>query len=265
MADQESTGQRIRFSEVLFVGAAPFVGYWLAYLYEGGYCTFLGVPWILIEVGMMSVLSATVGVVVFLVVVQVAVDILYPAFAFLPSAVKWALTRSLVPALLIGAMHLVTSDPILTVMKSTIMIACIFIGIHFLYPMVSQRRVEGFVAKLEAESNSELAYRSIGVSVAKKVGRRNMLAALIFGLLSFSAYLAGGYAARTQEEFIVTSGPPARIVIKKYGDMLLAADFDSTAARIVGPYRLMPANETLGAFTAVTIDDMKPLKMRTPE
>lgn len=50
------TETRVGITEALLIAAVPVVGYWIAYLYELGYCRWFGMPPYFIEIGILNVL-----------------------------------------------------------------------------------------------------------------------------------------------------------------------------------------------------------------
>ncbi len=80
----------------------------------------------------------------------------------------------------------------------------------------------------------------------------------ILYLLSILSYFAGGYIARFQKDFIVLSGKPELVVLKKYDSYFVAANFDRRSKSVSTEYKLLAVDKSLGRIKFERVGPLSP-------
>jgi hypothetical protein len=250
---------RITLTEGLLIAAVPAAGYWFAYLYELGFCKYFNLPSIFVDISIPAVLGAIVAVFAVLATIHMLAEPLFSIFSALtlPHRVKNAMLRTGIFILLAGGVAMVNRIPIKDMAWMGLFIG-MFLFFDFIFPLITQRGVSGYLAKLEAQHQIDWQVDSLADITIKQIGRSWFLWGFLLLLLSFVAYFAGGFNARVQQRLIVLSGPPARVVLKHFGPSVVAATFDRMTRSVSPDYRLIAFDSDLGEFRFEQVGPLKP-------
>lgn len=248
---------RIGLTEGLLIAGIPVVGYWIAYLYELGYCRWFGVPPNLIEVGVLSVLVAISSLLAVCLALWIFGEMVVGPLRLLPRVLASSVLRLLLMLIPFSAYALVSNMELSQFLWVTVPIAVIYLFVEFVFPLLAQRSISGYIAKMEAQRKVDLAYESLLDLVVQRVGFSYFKLYAAIAVLSMLAYGAGGLQARLQTDFMVVPGTPASVGIKTYGTYLIAATWDRSTKMLSREFRLIPMDEQLGT---VRFDRVGPLE-----
>jgi len=237
------TNQRFGLTEGLVIAVVPATGYWFAFLYELGYCKYFEIPPAFIEIGLLNVLVAIIGLGGVLALFNLYADPVFILSRGLPKPLRAALFRITVPIVLVSGYAIVAR---LTPQQFSLVAGVFLVPLvifEFIFPLLTQRDVRGYLSKLEAQNQAELQHETIMDVVAKSIGRR---AFLFFGLLfvlSFTAYFAGGYEAKKQLDFMVIDEQPEKVVLKRNGAYSVTAQIDREKKSISRNFALIASEQ----------------------
>lgn len=232
------TDQRLGLTEGLVIAGVPAAGYWFAFLYELGYCKYFDIPPAFIEIGVLNILVAIIGLGGVLALFNVYAEPFFMLSRGLPKPVRVALLRIIVPMVFIGGYAIVTHQ---TFREFMVVLALFIVPLaffEFIFPVLTQRNITGYLNKLEAQNKIELEHDSLMDMAAKAVGRRAFLFSALLFALSFLAYFAGGYEAKTLRDFMVIAEQPEKVVLKRNSDYFVVAQFDRAKKSISREFTL---------------------------
>lgn len=237
------TDQRIGLTEGLVIAGVPAAGYWFAFLYELGYCKYFEIPPAFIEIGLLNVLVAIIGLGGVLALFNLYADPVFILSRGLPKPLRAALFRIAVPVVLVSGYAIVArlTPPQFLFAVGIFLVPLAFF--EFIFPLLTQRGVKGYLSKLEAQNQTELQHETIMDVVAKSIGRRVFLFSALLFALSFTAYFAGGYEAKTQLDFMVIGEQPEKVVLKRNGAYSVTAQFDREKKSISRNFALISSEQ----------------------
>lgn len=153
------TDHRIGLTEGLLIAGVPAAGYWLAFLYELGYCIYFDIPAQFVDIGLLNVLIAIVGFAGFLAMIHLYGGLFYTLSGIFHRAIRTALFRVAVIFCAIAGISIVFRLTEAQFIGSAIL----FGGFHafgeFVFPLITQRKIKGYINKLEAQDRFELEQR----------------------------------------------------------------------------------------------------------
>jgi hypothetical protein len=254
------TEKKIGLTEGILIASIPVIGYWCAFLYELGYNTYFGIPSFFVEVGLVPTMVAILSLCSFFAFIYMYAEVIFmTVFRGLPAPLKSSfLVICLVCSIVVGFAIIgrLTFSEFVT---SSIPIIAVICFLEFFFPLITQRKTKGYLAKLEAQNTTELSVNSLLNVVARKIGRNFFAGLYFFYLFSLLAYFAGGFNAKFQREFMVLSGTPELVVLKKYDSNFVAANFDRLSKTVSTEYVLLPVDKSLGQFKIERIGPLSPM------
>ena len=248
-------------SQGLFVAAVPSFGYVLAYLRELGFFLELKIPFSFIHVALTEVLAMTVALVGVLVVLVWGADALL-TFVWqdkvTASFVHRVIRSVLIPFLVVVLVWALpdTSSLLLLVAGGC---AAGLVLIDFLHPLLTQRRVSGYQAKLAAAGREERLTPLLKLVLRRLAPTDAWLIGMVV-LLLVAALSLGTSRARSQEWYLVTEDQPSLVVIRHYGDTALAAGFDRESKVLERRFSLISLPGARGEETVLRLERIGPLE-----
>ena len=233
--------QRIGLTEGLVVAGIPAAGYWFAYLYELGYCRYFDIPAAFIEISVQEVLVAIAGLCGALGTIVVLSSPLFMLSRSWPKPIRRSMASITIPTLILMGFSLLFHQSTLALISELV----VFVGIvayEFAVPLLTQKEAAGYLDKLEAEDNARRKIDSLFDVIAKSVGRVPFLLFVGVFLLSYIAYFAGGYEAKTKMYFMVLRSTTEKVVLKKTNDNFLAAQFDRASKKLTSKFSVISSS-----------------------
>ena len=226
------------WKEPAFWVIAPFIGYFLAYRYQAGYCGAFQVPEMFIQVELASVLQFTGQVIVFgfffLTVVQLALigsDIRSTAYKPFNLFARYA------PLIAVWlALWLFSTG------KTLIFFTSLIVGL-FLCDLasaaLSRRKGQAFSEALISSDRPFMDQSSPLNFLYRRGGAAAVMLFLILWLGSIVATRMGVYSATHTPVFLVPSSQTNSVVVLRYGDRLVCAFFDGHTKKLKGEFLVL--------------------------
>lgn len=244
--------KNVGLGEGLLLASLPIVGYWLAYLFELGYCHFFKLPSSYIKLDLTNIFSGMLGALSIFVI-----------FWFFLEAIFQLIWRNLRPALLSSVMKIISATFVVLLfslafswsIKQTLVVLLIGVGflafLEFVFPLLSQKGVKGYLAKLDAEHTDDIQTHTLLDRALSVFNRRTGLGILLLYPISIFAWGAGAVSAFKEQTFWVFDDAEPRVVLRHYGDKLLTRQYCESAM-------YMPE-----AVTIVTVTDRNQVVLRS--
>jgi hypothetical protein len=252
------TDQRFGLTEGLVIAGVPAAGYWFAFLYELGYCKYFDIPPAFIEIGILNILVAIIGLGGAFALIHLYADPVFVLSRRLAKPIRRALLRISLPVVLFAGYALVVR---LTFIQFILVLALFFVPLaffEFIFPLITQRNISGYLNKLDAQNRIELEHDTLMDLVAMAVGRKIFLFSGFLLMVSFVSYFTGGYEAKTQRDFMVISEQPERVVLKRNSGYFVVARFEREKKSISKDFALVSTEQELFQFNYERVGPLLP-------
>jgi hypothetical protein len=242
--------------------ALPAIGYASAYRYKLGQALEMGIPPEFVSLTLRDAVVGCLGVAVALAVLTVVENGVQDFLEIsLPKDVGREIARVAVPVfgtLLVVLMSREFAGYWFWVFLTLSVFAVLQLGL----PLLTQRHVKGYAAKLKAQrkvtSSSDLTPLSRFLST-----RRSWVVGLsIVYLVLFISSPAGAWSARVRTTFGTISGQPTRVIVGEYEQLLLTLELDRDAKSAGQPLLLLRPEDV---STGVTFEKLGMLSYERPE
>lgn len=254
---------RLGITEGVLIAALPVIGYWLAYLYQLGYCTYFNIPTVFIEISILNIMIALVGFASIIASINFYGEPIYQFIRiFLPHPLNKIFVKILLIVSFILAYSVVKNISTESIYFLLLFFALPYLLVDLILPLFSQKNVKGYLEKLKAQDEVDRNEQgdSLMSKIALGLGRNLFLYIAIFGFISFLVYFAGGYKAKTKSNFIVLNEPFNKVVLKNYRNSFVVADYDSCGQKIYPKFKLVPIDSNLEKITVKKIGSLNPVK-----
>jgi hypothetical protein len=245
---EKGISTKLVITETLLLAAAPLGGYLVAFAYEFGYAKHFGVPLYLVSVGLSQVFIA-IGALLFLAwILFVCFDTAYMVIR--PERLRdvWRIRLARAPVYLV----LATAAIWLGVRRWAEWVGFLFVlGMivfyELVFPLLTQRGVKGYEAKLQAQDVLDHSVRSLFDGVRRRLGPTALKLILWSGIAIYLAYLLGKAEGVRQTVFYVHSNPADTVLIRVYGDVAVSARLANGGRSLSGVYLVqrIPEGSTL--------------------
>jgi hypothetical protein len=217
-------------SEGLIIAGVPLLGYSLAFAYEYGYAKYYGIPWQLISISLNQILSAVAALLFIFMNVFLLVNLIYMIFSQ-RKGIRLTVNYFLIfLAPLIALLYIYGRNWQEWIVGFGAMMFLLILW--FVLPLLDRRKDktsdEKFVESILAEPESlvDSAARIIGVAPLR-------IAALIY-MVIWIAYSAGRGEALDKKEYWVDSLRPDTLVLRIYGEVVVAHGYDPKKLQLTG-------------------------------
>ena len=247
----------------LAVSAASALSYFCAYAYEVGYTSFFEIPkeFIVVDVGSVLALLWVLGGILFLAMQGMnAFNLLH--FLGVPHQnpqIFRSIQRVLPPVvIMLGLMGLGWN--LQWIRWTFLSVIAITLWLEFGFPLITQRKTKGYSAKLDAQEDTESHFVLPTDQTVNRLGRTRLTLAIVAIALPGGAYLKGGSDAAGQRNFTIPASLPGNVVLRKYGDYLICAPYDSSMRQVDRAFSILK----LSADAPLTLRTARlgPLKVR---
>lgn len=254
--------QRLGLTEGLVIAGVPAAGYWFAFLYEFGYCKYFDIPPSFIEIGILNILVAIIGLAGALALINLYASPLFMLSRGFAQPIRAALFRVSIPLILISGYALVARFTLIQFMIAAAVLFVPLVFFEFIFPLLTQRNVPGYLNKLEAQNEMELEHDTLIDLAANAVGRRAFLFFALLLALSFLAYFAGGYEAKAQRDFMVVGEKAEKVVLKTISGYLLVAEFDRATKSLSTKFALVSPEQQGFRFNYERVGPLVPVGVK---
>ncbi len=243
----------------LLIAAIPAFGYWIAFLYEKGYCEFYNIPPSFIEVGIVETLTALFGISGSILAGHFILDnILSPFYKPLPNPLKYVFRQFCIGIVFISGFSIVKHISLQNYLIIAALVFVPFFIFELVIPLVTQRNKIGYINKLKAHREIDFQRERVLDIVVLKTGRNIFTIFFVGYTLSLIAYMSGGFNARFKTDFIVISNRPETVVLKTYHTYFITADIDRRLKVVKSSFNIVPIDPNTGKFKVETIGNLSP-------
>jgi len=239
----------------LVVAAVPALAYWLAYVYQYGYCKYFEIPAVFIDVSLKNVLVCVFGIIVFLFYLSTIFEFIWSIMGNMPRVVKSKLRITVYPIFYAAAIAFSFRISLLYFLISTGPLIGLIFLYEFILPLITHRNCKTYIEKLEQAQNDDFSYDSATDFFAKKIGHFNYSILFKLGELSVLALFLGSLNGYLKTDFMVSKAQD-KIVLKMYNSKFLTAKYDNSNNSYQLLLELIDA-EKLGQFNYQKLSTLK--------
>ncbi|HFH4653809.1 hypothetical protein [Pseudomonas aeruginosa] len=216
-------------SEAILIAIIPFVGTYIAFLYEAGYASYYEIPISFIQIDALSIISSSTLVVLFIYAFFVLLDLarkIVKGSHPVRKALALPLTMTIVSAFFIV---------FLDIPNKILLISAVFLfatTITYLPPLFKRDTKDNYLKRLEiqnANENKRLKEKN------PESTRRDIISPIaflfVFGLLIFKG---GIMHAEDKTYYYVLKDSPNKALVSNYGDNLIFSTFDQRTKTFTG-------------------------------
>lgn len=215
-------------SEGVFLAIFPFVGYYMAFVFEVGWLDFYGVPYDLIRIDIPQLIFSSISFAFLCVLLNVVFDAMVVLFA-LGGVFAQALTMPLVCSVFLGGVMLMV--PGHSEKWYVLFLFFAFFSVaRLLAPFCNKKYNGSYMETIRAEVSEE---------EVQSIARRNnynffnlklILAVLFFG--SFTVFSLGRWWAENKVNYYVVDDDFSSVMVANYGDIFIFKKIDLTLKKI---------------------------------
>ena len=235
-SSRTTTFWKFPFSETVVLAATPLVGYLLAYVYEVGYVGYFGVPTDLVSIDIPRIFVATFALLIFVLILFFVYVVLNPFLLELdklPSLVRERLVRIIfVLALFAAFFYRYDFNWRLTLPIAFMLVLALII--EFALPLLTQRRVPGYLDKLAAQDTIDTSDRSVVFHIIKTLGGNAFILILWLGIATLLTYYISRAEAMKCQWFHCPSAISSVAVVRIYGSTVVGVRYDPFSHRLTG-------------------------------
>lgn len=240
MKDEKS---QIKIEDWLFKGlvfAIPFIGYFLAFRYEEGFCSVFQIPSSLISLSLINIFIGIGALVGILFLLYGVVDLI---IRFLPKRENpiFDSLRVLLPGFLLLIVYLVLFGKFWQEwvwILSTFLFLCF---LEFIFPLFTFPKEKTYFEKLKAQQRSDTKEAAqqlrkmegvLLLGIPWRVIYKIFLLSLGLLYLSLFSYAVGRSIALKQKEFLVFYDSQPMVILRIYDDTIISAPFNKTTKEV---------------------------------
>jgi len=233
----ENDRKKSWITEALVIAAAPLMGYSFAFAFELGYAEYFEIPPELISINLFQIIIFILGTYSICLVLFFFIEML----SFLiPS--KYQILRSklldIVPLIMFLVGYFLAGGWLRALPFIFLLVIISFSS--FILPLISQRNVKGYNAKLEAAEAKDWGMlennKTFSISLINLFGYKNIIMITnIFLALSLVKMSGEVYASR-RVMFPILKGNSEKVILSIYGDNLVCSSFDRQKKEVASTF-----------------------------
>lgn len=235
-------------SEGLIIAVVPAIVYWFSYVYQFGYCRYFEIPTEFIEINVQNFFICIIGMVGLLAVIISVGTPLFSIFRNLPEVIRLIFINNGIPVLVLLAYSFVAKMPI----KHVFIILAVPFGLlmsELTFPLYSQKNKSSYLEKLEAQRAFETEHKeSLMYVIFKRIGVNFSVLLFCVSFASIFICFVGAYEAKNTSVFMTSNGGQ-KIVLKKYGEQFLVADFNKKEKTFIPRFTIEKIDNSFGVFS----------------
>lgn len=235
---------RLLKTEGAFLAAIPFVGSLIALEYEEGYLSFFDVPTSVIQLDLIRIISISIvlafmffGLLLLLDLIVAVVDSKHP--------IRQALLTPLLFALILGIVLTLSSAPA-TKWWSLAIVVIVAGATEFVPPLFKKEAGTTYLERLSKSLSEETQrMRAQSASTNKLTyGRQltNFVALTLFCMMI--VFTLGHKEAENKSDYWVMANDPAKLFVRKYGDLLVFKSFDPQSKQVGSELSLLKLSDS---------------------
>lgn len=225
-SNQSGNRKTLKLPDAVIIFLIPVLAYVLAFRYEHGYCTVFRIPIYLIKLDINNLL----GYVTFLYI------LVMPVYFFLDAMIEsrqkddrlqWDFLIDTVWILFllmtVYSFNLLTIPTGLIIISLTVML---YAYLKYIRPIFTQKDIKGYKNKLKQRKPIIIVEDSLMDLAIKKFGLARFMLVTILILMIGILGTIGAFVAKTQTSFMILKSNPELVVLRKYSNSLICAEFD---------------------------------------
>jgi len=250
-----------KVTEGLLIASLPIVAYFLAYVFERGYCSYFNIPPIFIHISIFNVASEAITVIGTYAVLFFLFDsFVYPFFSKFDRALRWSLINTAVILFIMVGYAIVANLSIEHILMFFLPFICAILFFEFILPLITQKNIPGYVNKIKAQKKINFEDDTFMDKIALKIGPSLFLMIYIFILTSEAFYFAGGIKAKYKTVFLTSTKTPDVVYLEKGDNFLIGCKFDRNTNTLTNPLVIEPLNKNSVSFEK--LGRLKPFRTR---
>ncbi|MDZ4178470.1 MAG: hypothetical protein U1E29_04445 [Coriobacteriia bacterium] len=255
---QAKPGQRRTWSvsEILTIAAIllPAIGYAAAYEFRLGGVHAMGLPEELLSLDLRDIIAGGLAVLT-------AGALMFGIVSFFSwmisgddvSEIERSLVDTLVPTGVMGALFFVSGQFTTAAWIGFLIAVALLVAGEFIPPLLTQRQVKGFEAKLQAYRQREFDLRPTRLMRFRGSRRQFVLAISLAYLVLQIASPVGAFVARGRTTYAVVRSNPQRLVVSTYGGSLVTLAYDPESREASSPVVVIrPEDVSAGLYVEHT-------------
>jgi len=252
--------QKLKFNWEIILAGLPFAGYWTAYLYEFGICTYFNIPREFIDVGIDSVLIALTKLFGFTILYFYIKLFLLKMGLMLPRIISNFVASLLLITFSLFAVSILNNFPFLRLLDAVwIPVTFVLFLLIVIIPMLKNRNIKYYLYRPKhKEADNDV---DDGQAKSKQSSFFSMPMskyASLVALWSALIMVAGATSAKFQTSFIVIQGDEELVVLKTYSDYFIGAKLLRESQRFQRKFSLIALNEELVNASYVYLGMLEP-------
>jgi len=251
--------RHIKITESLFIASIPISAYFLAYIFERGYCRFYKIPPIYIDISLMNIIATFVALVsTYALLFFFFNSVIYPAFSKIHRSIRFSVIKVTLVAFSLIGLGIVFNWSLETSLKIILPIIGFLVFLEFGFPLITQRKTAGYINKVDAQKEVDFRDEHYIDKFIQHYGFSIFSILYIFYIISMATYIAGGYNARFKTEHIISTDEPNKVYLRRYGEYSVSNIFDRENNQLSNHY-VIEKNDNL-SIKVEKIGQLKPHK-----
>ena len=231
------------------LAALPFFGYLATYVRELGFTSYFGMPADLIELSFGEVVSFSFALLIGVLVVVFSGDFLFAAIGR-PESPMRVVTLILFAPLGIAILSLYLFQLSIEHWLYWVVPLAVFVAV-LVYAVLAPRMKHGLVqgaAKPPEEQPPELRAHTVLDELVARFGVSVLVLLVYLIALLYASWAIGRAEAANRTEWLVSADRPGRVVLRKYGDTIIAATVNRKSHTIRSPLAIWKVSSTPSSF-----------------
>lgn len=237
-----------KITEGIVIAAVPAFAYWFAFVYQFGYCKYFEIPPEFIEVNIQGVFICIIGIAAILGYIVVGGGPIFNVVNVTHSIIQRKIKKLFMAFFIMAAGAFISKIPIKEVTIVALALFVVLAFYEFVLPIFLHREKATYIERLEADERVDHQYESVVDALARKMGPSVFILIFQASLVSMFVAFIGAYGASSTTRFIIANGGN-KIVVKKYGEQFLLAQFNKSKMCISPSLNLANIDSDLGSFT----------------
>lgn len=220
--------------EGIVIAAIPSFGYFIAFLYELGFCNVFNIPIQFISLNLTVIFIAVGALIVLLTGLFLIVNWIYLIIApyYKKDNPIWNTLLISFPVLILLLGYILLYWSLWKEWLFAFIVFLFFIFLDFVFPLITQRKKGTYIEKLKAQEEFDSEEKDLFTLIRQRFGRTALLIIIGFFYISLFAYSTGQATALRQHEFLITNTIPTKIVLRVYNEKMILVPFDEETKEI---------------------------------
>jgi len=249
----------------VIIAISPAIGYLLAFCYEQEYFWYFKIPselmiidWTKLLLGMVSFLSVSSVLFIIIVLPDIIMNSWFKTNGVIAKHLIWV--GSLLIFATIICLRYFVSDPKIWLFY---VLPLFFLIRYFIFPLFSQKKINGYEAKLlEQDKIGTAKYNINNPEGIKKYQTLILYSLMLLVIIFIVAMLQGLKDATTRKDFLVFSDSPNIVVLNTTQNQFICVELNPDKVSYDEVFTILPLLKDSG--TTIQLSSIGPLKPQKP-